>query len=62
MSDESDRKMDELLGEVKSLHSRHDNHDQQLGLLHSKIERLRRMIVAALHFDGRAFMDAWRDP
>lgn len=42
-----------------SLHNRHDNHDQQIGYIDSKLERIRRLLVAALRFDGKAFMEEW---
>lgn len=62
MSDDKlHQKLDEIRGEVKSLHTRHDNHDQQLGYLDHKLDRIRRMLAAALRFDGKAFLDAWHN-
>jgi len=58
-------KLEELRREVReghaSLHVRHDNHDAALEHGHSKLDTIKRMLVAAFHVDAKAFMDAWHD-
>ena len=52
-------KLDEIHDEVRAVHTRHDHNDQQVQHLHGKLDRLRRIIAALWHADGKAFMDAW---
>jgi hypothetical protein len=58
-----DKKLEELQREVReghaSLHVRHDNHDQAIDHAHSKLDTLKRMLVAVFQADAKAFMDAW---
>lgn len=43
----------------KSLHNRHDQHDQQIGWLHEKVDRLRRLVAALWHGDMAQFLREW---
>jgi len=52
---------EEIRAGNRSLHSRHDNHDQSLGALHRLGRRVVAMMAAALRFDGKRFMEAWKD-
>lgn len=64
MTDPIHQTLEELRREVReghaSLHVRHDNHDQQLGHAHHKLDTVKKMLVAVFKADGKAFMDAWR--
>ena len=58
MDDEHKKQLD---AQFESLHHRHDNHDQALKDIERSQSRVVRMLVSALKFDGKAFMNAWHD-
>lgn len=61
MDDDLRKMLEDMHDETKSLHNRHDTHDQQFVQISTKLDRIRRMLVAAITFDGKEFMNAWHD-
>lgn len=65
MDEPTREKLEEIQREIReghaALHTRHDNHDAAIEHAHSKLDILKRMLVAAFHADAREFMAAWRE-
>jgi hypothetical protein len=51
---------DDLQGEIKSTHQRLYRSEGETEYLHTKMDKLKRMLVAAFQADGKAFMEEWR--
>ena len=54
-------KLDDIKGEVKSLHTRHDHEDHRMDDAHRKLNRLRHGIALLFKGEGEAFLKWWKD-
>ena len=60
MEDPLHTKLDAIHEEVKSLHTRHDNHDQQIGHAHHKLDRLRHGMALLFRGEVKEFLSWWQ--